>query len=372
MKFNRRSLILLISLGILSLSGCNLPNSSSDPGAGFAVVINSPSTSITVAPLAPYLLAAHSEGTNIVPVHISFYVNNQMIGAVDTSLGAQAALKWTPPAIGDYAIQAQAQAQNGQVIVKSAVVQMCILNIDTSQGNILWGYGYLGSCTTPPESASTEAVTIGAIAKPASLSYAWNTCPSEFTTSHTIIYFQAKVGDPANRVAFVNIKYIGNGWNFHFAPNSNVSDGLFTDTLFDAVFLNQTSVGSDGTKVYTGQTMDLGEPAASALAGGAGTIQWWARALDGNGKLLAEDGPHTIPIASCNPPIATFVQPTLTATLVPTKTSVPTLVPIVLPTTIKHAGGKTPKPPTPVGPTCPSTPPACGAQKQGCPCTNKP
>jgi hypothetical protein len=209
-------------------------------------------------------------------------------------------LKWTPPA-GEYSIQAQAQA-NGHT-ASSKTIQMCILNIDTSQGFRVWGYGYNGPCTLPAVSTSQAPVTLSAIAKPASLSYSYN-CPSSIGA--TIIDFQVKVSDPGNRVSFVTIKYMGSNYTF---KSPLVFDGAIESYVYDSLMLNKSSVGSDGTKIYTGSTEDLGPISSAVLSGATAGIQWWVRALDGSGKgagqLIVEDGPHTIPIGPCTAPLVT-------------------------------------------------------------------
>jgi hypothetical protein len=224
-----------------------------------------------------------------------------MIGAVDSSTDYQAVLKWTPPAVGTYTIQAEAQAGNASA--SSTAVEMCILNIDTSHGFPLWGYGYNGPCTLPRASASQDSVTVSAIAKPASVSYNFN-CPSNIGPS--IIYFQAKVSDPGNRVAFVSVKYMGLNY---VLQSSMVFDGASSNNVYDSVILNETSVASDGTKIFTGSTQDLGPISSALLSGATAGIQWWARAMSSNGsgadQVLMQDGPYTVPIGPCTPPAVT-------------------------------------------------------------------
>src|SRR5271157_6381797 len=200
MKFNLRSLFPCFALAILFLSGCG-PTLTPTPNS-LIVDLVSPRTSIVIWPQSPYVLAAQAytqgAGTTLTgsqPVHVSFYANGQMVGAVDSSTGSQAVLKWTPPAVGEYNIQAQAQANSESA--SSKAIQMCILNIDTSQGFRLWGYGYSGPCVLPPASSSQASVSLTPTAKPASLSYSYN-CPS--SVGPTIINFQVKVNDPGNRV----------------------------------------------------------------------------------------------------------------------------------------------------------------------------
>jgi len=304
MKFNLRLLFLCLALAVLFLAGCG-PNPASNP---LTLDLVSPQTSIVIWPQSLYVLAAqaHTQSAGNQLVHITFYANQQMIGAVDSPTDTQAVLKWTPPALGEYTIQAEAQANNDSA--SSVAVQMCILKIDTSHGFPLWGYGYNGPCALPPASASQDSVTISAIAKPASLSYSYN-CPSSIGPA--IIYFQAKVSDPGNRVAFVSVKYMGLNYVF---KSSTVFDGAISSNLYDSVMLNETSVASDGTKIYTGSTEDLGPISASILSGGTGGIQWWARALNSNGagagQVLVQDGPQTVPIGACTPPASLTLSPT--------------------------------------------------------------
>ncbi|MGA7193709.1 MAG: hypothetical protein WBW94_08770 [Anaerolineales bacterium] len=299
MKFNLRLLFPCFVMTILFLSGCgpkSAPNS-------LTVDLVSPQTSIVIWPQSPYILAAqaHTQGSANESVHITFYANQQMIGAVDSSTESQAVLKWTPPALGTYTIQAEAQA--GSASASSTAVEMCILNIDTSHGFPLWGYGYNGPCTLPPASASQDPVTVSAMAKPDSLSYSYN-CPS--SAGPAVIYFQAKVSDPGNRVAFVSVKYMC----VNYALNSSsVFDGASSNNLYDSVMLNETSVASDGTKIFTGSTQDLGPISSALLSGATAGIQWWARAMSSNGsgadQVLTQDGPYTVPIGPCTPPAIT-------------------------------------------------------------------
>ncbi len=304
MKFNLRLLFLCFAIAFLFLSGCG-PTPTLAPNS-LMVDLVSPRTSIVIWPQSPYILAAQAyiQGAGNQPVHITFYANDQMIGAVDSSTGAQAVLKWTPPAVGAYTIQVEAQANSASA--SSKAVQMCILNIDTSQGFRLWGYGYNGPCVLPPASASQASVTITPTAKPASLSYSYN-CPS--SVGPTIINFQVKVNDPGNRVAFVDVIYFDQSYAL---KNPTVVDGASRPYLFESVILNESSIASDGTKIFTGTTEDLGPISASVLSGATGTIQWSARAMKSTGvgsdQLLVEDGPHMIPIGPCTPPAVTPVQ----------------------------------------------------------------
>ena len=304
MKFNLRSLFPYFVLPLLFLSGCDLtptPNSNS-----LIVDLVSPRTSTVVWPQSPYLLAAqaYTQDAGNQPVHITFYANDQMIGAVDSSTGSEAVLKWTPPAVGAYSIQAKVQANSESA--SSKAIQMCILNIDTSQGFRLWGYGYSGPCVLPPASTSQAAVTLTPAAKPASLSYS-NNCPSN--VGPTIINFQIKVNDPGNRVAFIDVKYMGQNYAL---KSPLVIDGTSQNDVYDSVVLNETSVASDGTKIYTGSTEDLGPISSTTLAGASAGIEWWVRAMKSTGvsrdQLLVEDGPYTIPIGPCTPPAVTPVQ----------------------------------------------------------------
>jgi len=308
MKLNLRLLFPCFVLTILFLSGCG-PSALTPGPTLLTVTLVSPQTSTFIWPLRPhepYILTAQAftQGSGAVPisnqpVHVTFYANGQMIGGVDSSTGSQAALQWSPPAVGEYAIQAQAQA-NG-LTASSKTVQMCILNIDTSQGFRLWGYGYNGPCSLPPAITSTAPIVFTPTAKPASLSYDYH-CPS--SVSATIINFQVKVSDPGNRVAFVSVKYRGQGYTL---KDPVVFDGQSSTEFLDSMMLNETSVASDGTKIYTGSTEDLGPISSSVLSGAAAGIEWWARALKngvGTDQLLVEDGPHTIPIGPCTPPMA--------------------------------------------------------------------
>jgi len=302
MKFNPRLLFLCFATVFLFLSGCGpTPTSNS-----LIVDLVSPRTSIVIWPQTPYVLAAqaYTQGADNQPVHITFYANDQMIGTVDSSTGAQAILKWTPPAVGQYTIQVEAQA--GSASASSKAVQMCILNIDTSQGFRLWGYGYNGPCVLPPASTSQASITVSPTAMPASLSYSYN-CSS--SVGPTIIYFQVKVNDPGNRVAFVDVKYMGQNYAL---KSPLVVDGASQNDVYDSVVLNKTSVASDGTKIYTGSTEDLGPISSTALSGATAGIEWWVRALKSTGvsgdQLLVEDGPHTIPIGPCTPPAVTPVH----------------------------------------------------------------
>ncbi|HUH96785.1 MAG TPA: hypothetical protein VLZ89_05465 [Anaerolineales bacterium] len=301
MNFRLRWLFPCFALTFLFLSGCGSPPASNS----LAVDLISPRTSIVIWPESPYVLAAqaYTPGANATssggqPVHITFSANGQMIGSVDSSTGAQAVLKWTPPAAGQYSIQAAAQA-NGNT-ASSKTVQMCILNIDTTQGFRLWGYGYSGPCALPPASPSQAPVTLSAAYRPSSLSYSYH-CPA--STAPTVIDFQVKVSDPGNRVAFVAIKYMGQNY---VSKNPLVFDGASSTTVYDSLLLNQSSVGSDGTRVFTGSTEDLNPISSEILSGATAAIQWWVRALKSNGvgadQVLTEIGPYAIPIGPCTPP----------------------------------------------------------------------
>jgi len=301
MKSNLRSLLPGFALTILLLSGCKGASNPNSP-SNLVVDLVSPQTSTVIWPKSVYILAAVASGqtpgsaSNNQPVHITFSANGQSIGAVDSPLGTQATLKWTPPATGQFTIQAEVQA-NGQV-VSSKLVQMCILNIDTTQGFRLWGYGYNGPCTLPPASTSQEPIVFSPSAKPASLTYN-NNCPS--APSPAVINFEVKLKDPGNRVAFVNVKYSGQTYNF---KSPIVIDGASETSMFDSVMLNQTSTDPDGTRIFTGSTEDLGPLSSAVLAGSAAKIEWSARALKSDGvgakQLLIEDGPHIISIAPCS------------------------------------------------------------------------
>ena len=306
MKFNLRLLIPFCASALVFLSGCGRSEPTPVPGL-LTLDLVSPQTSIVIWPQAPYILAAQASaqgsGTNPSsnePVHVAFFANGQMIGSVDSSTGSQAVLKWTPPEVGEYTIQAQAQTKGSNA--SSKTVQICILKIDTSRGFRLWGYGYDGPCVLPPVSTSEAPVALTATEKPASLTYSHH-CSS--SVSPSIINFQVKVNDPGNRVSFVDIFYTGQNYSY---KSPFVSDGADRNDLYDSMILNETSVASDGTKVYTGSTEDLGPISSSILSGAAAVIEWSARALTngvGTSQILAEDGPYTVPIGPCTAPTVT-------------------------------------------------------------------
>ena len=301
MKLTHRSLIPWLAITILFLSSCKGTSNSNSP-SNLTIELVSPQTSTVIWPKSVYILAAVASNQTPVaapdnqPVHITFYANGQSIGAVDSPLGLQATLKWTPPATGQFTVQAEVQA-NGRV-VSSKLVQMCILNIDTTQGFRLWGYGYNGPCALPPANTSQEPIVFSPSAKPESLSYNHN-CPS--AVGPTIINFEVKVKDPANRVAFVNVKYSGQTYNF---KSPIIIDGASETSMFDSVMLNQTSAAPDGTRIFTGSTEDLGPLSSAVLAGSSAKIEWSARGLKSDGvgskQLLVEDGPHIISIGPCS------------------------------------------------------------------------
>ncbi len=304
MKNVLRSIFPCFVLTFLFLSGCGAAPTSNSPSNSLTVELVSPRTSTVIWPKSLYLLSAvatdQASGTASTggqPVHITFSANGQTIGSVDSPLGAQASLKWTPNATGQFTLQAEAQS-NGKV-VSSKMVQMCILNIDTTQGFRLWGYGYNGACALPAANESQAVIGFSPSAKPATLTYNHN-CSS--SVGPTVINFEVKVSDPGNRVAFVNVKYSGLNYNF---KSPAVIDGASESTMFDSVMLNQTSASPDGTKVFTGSTEDLGPISSALLDGSSSNIEWSARALSGTGvgakQLLVEDGPHTIPIRACTP-----------------------------------------------------------------------
>lgn len=306
MKFNLRLLIPCFASTLVFLSGCG-PNGPTPVPNLLTVDLVSPRTSIVIWPQAPYILAAQAStqgsGTNSSnnePVHVNFYANGQLVGSVDSSTGSQAVLKWTPPEVGEYSIQAQAQTKGATA--SSKTIQMCILKIDTSQGFRLWGYGYNGPCVLPAASTSQAPVSLSATEKPASLSYNYH-CSS--SVSPAIINFQVKVSDPGNRVSVVDIFYTGQNYTF---KSPIVSDGASRNDVDDSMILNETSVASDGTKIYTGSTEDLGLTSSSILSGATAAIQWWARALKngvGTSQILAEDGPYIVPIGACTAPVVT-------------------------------------------------------------------
>jgi len=305
MKFNRRSILPCFAITVLLLSGCGGAPTLNSPSGSLTVELVSPRTPTVVWPKFLYILAAevndNASGTTSTgnqPVHVVFYANGQTVGSVDAPVGAQATLKWTPPAAGQYTIQAEVQA-NG-TIVSSKLVQMCVLNIDMSQGTRLWGYGYNGSCALPPAGAAQGTIKFTPSAEPSSLTYNYN-CSSKIGPA--VIKFQVKVNDPGNRVAFVNVKYVAQGYNF---KTPTVVDGESETSFFDSIMLNQTSAAPDGTKTFSGTTEDLGPISEALLAGANGEIQWSARAISsigtGTKQLLVEDGPHAIPIGPCTPP----------------------------------------------------------------------
>jgi hypothetical protein len=301
------ALILLISLS------CYVPERSY-PGLSISMV--TPHTSTFIWPLGEAMsveaAAAIEHGG---ASEISFFASGRDIGSAPVDISddkPRGSIFWTPPAAGEYFVQAQIYPFSGASAMSSPV-RVCVLDIGASPTDsiTLWGYGYSGSCAIPPAppvpAGTSDSVDIHATISPASLGYDSLDCPSPVPPAR--ITFNATVDDPSGRAAFVTVHLYAEGGG--------------TSPFGDALFLTQVGGGTTGTRTFSGSTDDLSFSLNDALGGAPGTLTWAARALDRTGHIIAMDGPHDMLVGPCESPVhpLTIASPTPTLiTIIPSTT----------------------------------------------------
>lgn len=229
---------------------------------------------------------------------------------------------WTPPAAGEYMLQASAIRRGGLVV--SAPTRVCAVDFVIDPGVEQAAYGYEGPCPIPPPDAEARpgAVTLAADATPAAFVYPpLGDLPAGCTPSGTIT-FQATLVDPPEDVAFVAV--------FVSLPSGPGTAAAWRSyPSWDSTFvLTQIGAYPGSTRIFSGSA-DPG-PTMDFFGAAGGTITWTAKAIGRDGSILVSDGPHTIPATECasSAPLLLPFTPlpateTAGPTLTPTLTEVP-------------------------------------------------
>ena len=289
------SLIVLI-ITSFAVTTCTLPVRSLPD---FNIQIGDPPSG-AVVPLAPLEIWADAANNSSNEVtRIAFYANGIWIGSLTTlehpsptyPHAASGRVMWTPPAEGEYLLQAQADRRGA--VVFSNPVRICVVDFIVDSGYD-FSYGYEGPCPIPDRDASARpgAITLAAEATPDSLMYdpaappAPRSCPALARAS---ISFQATLVDPPEDVAFVIVSYSMT------RPDTSYPEDR-------TLVLTQTASYAGSTRIYTGST-DNNLVASLRYNYGdvGGDVIWTAKAFGRDGAVLLTDGPYTIPALPCTP-----------------------------------------------------------------------
>ncbi len=292
----------------VSLLGCSLPGRDRP---GLTIHMVRPEQQGTILPMGVSIqLRAQALAPGGGVRSIRFFVSGLDSGLVSSPTGvgeqANAEVSWTPPAPGEYFIQAEAIRASDSAI--SEPIRVCVFGEELTW--VAYSYGYEGPCTIPPRNPSLPQdgeVTMSAVANPRSLAYNWQGCTTSVASQ--VLSFTATVDDPADRVAFVIVQAEG--------PAA---------ALWERVSLIHTSSALTGEKIFTGSTRDLLDLLEIEFGGEVGSVSWTARAIGRSGEFLVEDGPHFIPADACTPPVVAEAMPIViepTETLVPSEANCP-------------------------------------------------
>jgi hypothetical protein len=232
---------------------------------------------------------------------------------------------WTPPAVGEYMLQASAIRRGGLVV--SGPTRVCAVDFAIDPGVEQAAHGYEGPCPIPPRDAEARpgAVTLAADATPTAFSYPPNGAVPAGCTPSVNITFQATLVDPPEDVAFVAV--------FISLPAGPATEAAFRSyaSWDSTVILTQIGAYPGSTRIFSGSA-DPG-PTFDFFGALGGTITWTAKAIGRDGSILVTDGPHTIPATECAPStplLLPFTPAPATETLVPTLTPTLTGTPATL------------------------------------------
>jgi hypothetical protein len=318
MKNHVRFATAFIFLSLLLNSGCVLPSTLNFPGTSTELGLPHPGSIYSLGQAVS--LAAFARYPTAGPTVEGFTFYSNALEIAEAPLGVSGTTSrgdswttgdstWTPPAAGEYQIQAWARLSNGRLNI-SGPARICVLDISFhGYTDSLPPYGYTGPCEVPssPVTDPSAAVRLTTTPSPISIGYATETCPA---APPATITFYSTVDDPGNRAAFVAVDIVE---NFH--------DVGSTTTSGPALALTQTSsVGT--TKIFSGSTYDMTSDLGDSTFGPPGivTITWTARAYDRSGAILVTDGPHDLLAAPCDPPVHPLILATPTIVPVPTET----------------------------------------------------
>jgi len=325
------AIIFSLLLGACSLPARNLPN--------LETRIDLPYNG-SLFSLSPILVDAIGHALDDVgPTGVTrfqFFANGRDIGSAAApsveGSGVGGSIHWTPPAAGEYILQVEAQTSHGSAI--SPAVRICVLDISFSEliDRHSLGYGFDGPCEIPPAGTGTGTVGMTARAIPeGGLAYndelrpnpddennpikIDNTCVPAITSP--TLNFEARVTDPGDQVAFVNVEVLEAG------------GGAPTGPWFGPVALSHTADSVSYEKIFTGGgLLFLDSDLSLEFLGNIGTLEWTARAFSRTGAVLVTDGPHSVFASPC----VAVESSTMPLVVAPTDTPTATLEPYVAPT----------------------------------------
>jgi hypothetical protein len=296
----------------------------------------------------------------------TFWANGTQVGhatEIDVPITSGTAFaagtfSWTPPAAGEYLVQAQATMSSGWIAI-SAAHRICVLDM-TLPAAWAGGSGYTGPCPLPPPPAFTPSdttVSMTASAAPASILFEGiprlASCPPS-------VSFTALLHDPAGRAGLVIVSYdalhpTGAGGGSNLVLNETSAPALLDRTFSGSI--PEVALES----VLSGNLQDSSGNSTS------GNLEWTAKAFDRTGAVLGTVGPNDIPASPCTGaigPTPHIVQPlptdtfaatatsTATATFTPTAINCPKGT-ILIPSLGKcYYATRTPKPKQPAGLDC--------------------
>ena len=254
----KRIFMLIAVVGTLTvtfacLGGTPLPPTPAPrtyPGLTVQVTLPSPGT---VMGLVPNTIWGQAVSTTCCINRMLLLVNGHTVSSIpDTSNSTNAfqIFSWTPPAPGEYFIQAQAELTTGGGTVSQAV-RVCVFSAPpVASGD---AGGYMGPCTIPtrlPSAPSIGPFSISAIVSPQPLVILPASCTAG---AGTTITFVAHVNDPADQVVWV------------------IAGGSINGTNSYNIYLNWVTTDPNGQKTFHGTyTIPAGIPTITSISWGVG------------------------------------------------------------------------------------------------------
>lgn len=280
-----------------------------------------------VIPLAEITVSARVFHDGLEVAGIEFFANGESIGEVAPRASSEAdywshgEIAWTPPELGEYMLQAQADMLEG-ADVTSEPVRVCVIGFEIEPGTYGEITGYEGPCDVPRSvrrGPGSGPITLAARAEPDVVIYNEHyesplDCPEVANPS---LAFVATVEDPPDDVLFVVVYY-----SMTHRPASPSAG----ESRSHPLVLTFTRLIEPSTEIYAGQTEPLDITLGNFFGGDGGTISWIARAISRDGRILQEVGPYTIeamPVCPGTTPLILPIPATATATLEPSEANCP-------------------------------------------------
>ena len=309
-----KSIVVLVCMFCLLLTGCTLPSSPPAtltptpapreiPGVTVEIKYLTDGTVLGMGP-HPVLITANGEAISSFPRQLRLLVNGLPDGDPFSTVYAETVLSneftWTPPAPGEYLLQGEVQMRDGDTGI-TPVIRICIVGLDASLfSGGLDSYGYAGPCQIPtplPPAQSSAPLGMTILTSPPQLTFLIPNPPHCTGIAPVKLTFVATVTDPADDIVLVRVIY-----TFHesspYAPSEP----------YHILYLNWTSIEPGNIKTYRGTTVDLWQMLtdirdSGGFTSGGSDITWFAQGIPRNGgELLRLNG--SVPIVYGNCPIS--------------------------------------------------------------------